>query len=332
MTYDQIITNLHNRIYHPVYLLQGEEPWFIDQISDLIEANVLDENEREFNQMIFYGRDSSVQQIIDAARRYPMMANHMVIIVKEAQDLKKIEELNTYCQKPTPSTLLVLCHKHKKVDGRKALVTTVKKTGVVFEAKQLYDNQLPDWIRQHIERKGFSITQNATMMMAENIGNNLSRVDNEVQKLLINLPAGGNITEEIVEKNIGISKDFNVFELTRAIGQRDKLKATQIVFYFADNPNDHPMVLLTGALTNYFLKIIKAHALQGKDTKTIASVLEVNPFFVSEYLQAARNYPLPKTKKIINILKQYDLRSKGVDNNSTEPGELMKELIFKITY
>lgn len=330
MTFEQILSNLHNKIYHPVYLLQGEEPWYIDQISDLIEDNVLDENEKEFNQMVFYGRDSSVQQIVDAARRYPMMANHMVIIVKEAQDLKKIEDLATYCQKPTPTTILVLCHKHRKVDGRRALAGAVKKTGVLFEAKQLYENQLPEWIRQHIEDKGYSITPNAVMMMAENIGTNLSKIDNETQKLLVNLPAGGKITEALVEQNIGISKDYNVFELTKAIGQRNQLKAIQIILYFADNPNDHPMVLLTGALTNYFLKIIKAHALQGKDTKTIASVLEVNPFFVQEYTSAARNYTLPQVKQIINLLKQYDLRSKGVDNTSTEQGELMKELVFRI--
>lgn len=330
MTFDQIFSNLRNRIYHPVYLLQGEEPWYIDQISDFIENNVLNENEREFNQMIFYGRDSSVQQIVDAARRYPMFANHLVILIKEAQDLKRIEDLATYCQRPTPTTILVLCHKHKKVDGRKLLATTIKKTGLIFEAKQLYDNQLPDWIKQHIESRGYSIASGATMMMAENIGNNLSKIDNEVQKLLVNIPPGGKITEQLVEQNIGISKDFNVFELTRAIGQRNQSKAMQIVFYFADNPGDHPIVLLTGALTNYFLKIIKAHALQGKDTKTIASVLEVNPFFVSEYTTAARNYPLPRVKNIMNILKQYDLRSKGIDNSSTEPGELMKELVFKI--
>lgn len=332
MTFDQILSNLRNRIYHPVYLLQGEEPWFIDEISDFIEKNVLDENEKEFNQMVFYGRDTNVLQLADAARRYPMMANHLVIIVKEAQDMKKIEELNTYCQKPSPNTLLVLCHKHKKIDGRKAIINTIKKNGVLFESKPLYDNNIPNWIEQNIERQGYSITPTATMMMAENIGNNLSRINTEIQKLKVNLPQGGKITEELVEKNIGISRDFNVFELTKAIGMRDKQKAMQIALYFAENPNDNPMVLLTGALTNYFIKIIKAHALQGKDSKTIASVLEVSPFFVKEYLTAAKNFPLPKAKKVISILKSYDLRSKGVDNNSTDQGELMKELIFKVSY
>lgn len=332
MTFDQIINNLNNRIYHPVYLLQGEEPWYIDQISDLIEDRVLDESEKEFNQMVFYGRDSNVFQIIDAARRYPMMANHLVIIVKEAQDLKKIEDLANYCLKPTPSTLLVLCHKHKKVDGRKAVVNAVKKNGVLFEAKPLYDNQVPDWIGQYIAKRGYTITPNATMMMAENIGNNLSRISSEIQKLLINIPEGGQISEETVEKNIGISREFNMFELTKAIGQRNKHRVMLIAHHFAENPNENPMVMLTATLTNYFIKIIKTHALQGKDNKTIASVLEVNPYFVGEYLTAAKNFPLPKAKRIVNILKKYDLRSKGVENNSTDHGELMKELLFKLSY
>lgn len=332
MKFEQILENLKNKIYHPIYLLAGEEAFFIDQVSNYIENNVLDEMEKEFNQTILYGKETDVAKIIGTAKRFPMMANHQVVIVKEAQEVKKIDELATYAENPLNSTLLVLCYKYKKYDKRKAFAKIVKKNGVLFESNKLYDNQVPEWINGQLNLRGYKIRPKAALMLAEFLGTDLSKITNEIEKLAINLPPGTEITDEEIEKNIGISKDFNVFELQRAIGKREEFKSNQIINYFAANEKDNPLVKITGVLYNYFSKLLIFHHLKDKSRNSIASALSINPFFVNDYQQAARNYNVSKLTQIIHALREYDLKSKGVGNISTKDGELMKELIFKILH
>lgn len=332
MKFEQVLGNLKNKIYHPVYLLAGEEAFFIDQISDYIEQNVLDDMEKEFNQTILYGKDTDVSQIIATAKRFPMMANHQVVIVKEAQEVKRLDELSAYAENPLTSTLLVLCHKYKKIDKRKSLAKVMKKHGVLFESNKLYDNQVPDWINAQLAAKGYKIRPKAAIMLAEFLGTDLSKISNEIEKLAINLPKGTEITDEDIEHNIGISKDYNVFELQKAIGQRDVFKCNQIINYFAANEKDNPLVKISGVLYNYFSKLLIFHQLKDKSRNSIASALSVNPFFVNDYQQAARNFNVSKLTQIIHELRMYDMKAKGVGNISSKDGELMKELLFKILH
>lgn len=332
MTFEQIITDLKNRIYRPIYLLSGEEPYYIDEISDYIEENVLDETEKEFNQTVMYGKDVDIPTIINNAKRFPMMANYQVIIVKEAQELDKIEELAPYLDNMQPSTLLVLCYKYKKVDGRTAFKKNLEKKGVFFESKKLYDNQLPDWINQYLKQKNYQITPNATKLLADFLGNDLQKIVNEVNKLIINVAAQTTITPEIIEENIGISKDFNIFELQKALSNKDILKANQIINYFAANPKENPLVKVIIVLYPYFNKVLTYQQLNDKTPKNAASVLGLNPYFMKDYEEAAKRYNFDKLCQIISLLREYDLKSKGVDNVSTSDGDLMKELIYKILH
>jgi DNA polymerase III subunit delta len=332
MKFDQILSDLKNKIYHPVYLLSGEEPYYIDLISDQIEKNVLSESEKEFNQTVLYGKDVDVATIGSYAKRYPMMANYQVLIVKEAQEIKNIDEISKYLAQPLESTLLVLCYKYKKYDKRKALVKVVQKKGVFFESMPLYDNQVPDWIERNLKSKGYPMSPKASLLMAEFLGNNLSKISNEIGKLCINLPKGTEITDKIIEENIGVSKDYNVFELQKALGNKDILKANKIINYFAANQKDNPMIKVVAILYGYFAKLLMLHQIKDKSRNNVASVLSVSPFFVADYQNAARRYGLAKLHKIISHLRDYDLKSKGVGNISVNDGQLMKELMFKILH
>jgi DNA polymerase III subunit delta len=331
-SFEEIINDLTNRIYYPVYFLFGEEAYFIDEISDFIEKNVLNEMEKEFNQTIIYGKDTNVQTLISYARRYPMMANYQVIIVKEAQDIEKWEEFSGYFENPLNSTLLVFCYKYEKIDGRKSIFKTIQKNGILFESPRLYDDKIPEWIRNYVSAKKYSITPKACTLLSEFLGNNLSKVVNEISKLIINIPQGVEITEEYIEKNIGISKDFNVFELQKALGRKDVFKANQIIRHFAGNPRENPLVKILPILYSFFSKVLVFHYLQDKSKFNAASALSVNPFFLPDYQVAAKNYPVAKLVSIISILRIYDGKAKGVDNVSANDGELMKELIFKIIH
>jgi len=330
--FENLLGDLKNQIYYPVYLLHGEEPYFIDVISDLIEEHILSDQEKEFNQTIVYGKDSNVQTLISYARRFPMMANYQVLIVKEAQDLEKIEDLEPYIKNPLSSTILVLCYKYGKFDKRKTFYKSIEKTGATFESARLYDNKVPDWISDYLRQRKYSITPKAAMMLTEFLGADLGKIVNEIQKLLINIPGGSVITEECVEKNIGISKDFNVFELQKALTRKDVLKANQIILYFAANPRENPLVKVIPMLYSYFSKVLHYHYLPDKSTNTVAAALSIKPFFVTEFQQSARAYPAVKTVAIISLLREYDLKAKGVENASAGDGELMKELIFKILH
>ncbi len=327
----QLVTDIKNKNLKPIYFLMGEEPYYIDKISDFIETTVLAEEERGFNQMVLYGRDIAIEDIVSNAKRYPMMAEHQVVIVKEAQDLSRtIEKLASYAENPQPTTVLVVNYKYKKIDKRKSLYKTLKKTGIVYESKKLYENQVADWIRRVLSPKNYSISPKAAQMLVEFLGTDLSKINNELEKLQIILPKGTQISPEHIEENIGISKDYNNFELRKAIGEKNTIKAYQIINYFAENPKDNPMVVTVSLLFNFFSQLLHFHGLSDKSPRNVASALKVNPYFVNEYITAARHYPMRKVSAVVSTLREFDVKSKGVGANAVPQGDLLKELLVKI--
>ncbi len=327
----QLVSDIKNKKLKPIYFLMGEEPYYIDKISDYIEDHVLQEEEKGFNQMVLYGRDVTIEDIVANAKRFPMMAEYQVVIVKEAQDLSRtIEKLADYAKQPQPSTILVLNYKYKTIDKRKTLYKTLQKTGVVYESKKLYENQVAEWIRRVLSGQNFTISPKAAQMLVEFLGTDLSKINNELNKLKIILPEGTQITPEHIEENIGISKDFNNFELRKAIGMRDVYKVHQIVNYFAENPKDNPMVVTVSLLFNFFSQLLHFHGLHDKSPRNVASVLKINPYFVNEYIEAARNYPMKKVSQIVATLRTFDVKSKGVTSNAVPQGDLLKELMVRI--
>ena len=332
MTFEEILGNLQKKIYHPIYFLMGEETYFIDKISDYIADNVLTEAEKGFNQTILYGKDLEPHTIMANARRFPMMANHQVIIVREAQNIKKIEELESYAKNPLKSTILVINYKYKTLDKRKTFPKLLDQKGVLFEAKKIYDNQLPAWITSYLKNQQYSIAPQAAAMIAEYLGADLSKVANELDKLIISLPVGTQITPDHIEKNIGISKEFNVFELQNALGERDLLRANRIVNYFGANPSSNPIPVVISSLFSYFTKILNYHFLEDKSQNNVASALQVHPFFVKTYVAAAKNYNIRKLVEIISILREFDMKSKGFGNVSASAADLQKEMIYRILH
>lgn len=327
----QLVADIKQKKLKPIYLLMGEEPYYVDKISDYIEANVLSEEEKGFNQMVLYGRDVSVEDIVGQAKRYPMMAEYQVVIVKEAQELsRQIDKLVEYAKQPQPSTILVINYKYKTVDKRKAVYKAIKKTGVVFESKKLYENQVADWIRRVLSPKSYTITPKAAQMLVEFLGTNLSKINNELEKLQIILPEGTQITPDHIEQNIGISKDYNNFELRKAIGARDVLRAQKIVKYFAENPKDNPMVVTVSLLFSFFSQLLHIHGMTDKNPRSVASAIRVNPYFVDEYLTAVRNYPMKIVSANISKLREFDVKSKGVGANAVPQGDLLKELLVQL--
>ncbi len=327
----QIVTSIKNGQVKPIYFLMGEEPFYIDKIANYIEDNLMLEEEKGFNQMVMYGRDTTVEDIVSNAKRYPMMAERQVIIVKEAQDLSRtIEKLESYVDNPQPTTTLVICYKYKKIDKRKKLYKSVSKNGVIFDSKRLYENQVSDWINSSLKSGGYAISPKASQMLVEFLGTDLSKIDNELQKLQLVAPKGTNITPELIEENIGISKDFNNFELNKAIGARDTVKAHRIINYFSQNTKDHPMVVTVSLLFTYFSKTLQYHGIEDKSKANVAKVLKVNPFFVKDYVAAARNYPMRKVSQIITYLRETDVKGKGVGAYNVPSGDLLKELVVKI--
>ena len=328
-------------MYSPVYFLQGDEPYYIDKISDYIEAHVLAEPEKEFNQSVFYGKDLDVLALLSHAKRYPMMSNYQVVIMKEAQDLKNLiskedkdqkNPLIEYIQHPLASTILVFCYKYKSIDKRTKLAKSIEKNCVLFESKKLYDNKIPDWINQYVLSKGFRINPKASFLMTEYLGVELTKITNEIDKLLLNLKHGDEISSQLIEESIGISKDFNIFELHTALGKKNILKANRIVNYFAANSKNNPMVLTVPQLYSYFMKIMTYHSLSDRSKNNVASALGVNPYFVGDYESGAKSYSQQKTVQIISYLREYDLKSKGVNTGGADEGSLLKELVYKILH
>ena len=334
MTATEIIKDIKARKLKPVYLLHGEESYYIDLISDALEAHVLSEAEKGFNQTIFYGKDADPMSVLNAAKRYPMMSDYQLILVKEAQELKLDkagDQFLAYCEQPLASTVLVLCHKYGKFDKRKKVYKTIEKKGLVFESASIYDNKVPGWIEDYVKSKNYHINPKASALLAEYLGNDLSKVSNELDKLMLNVPQGQEIGTKEVQDNIGISKEYNVFELQNAIARRDIFKVNQIVNYFEANPKANPMVLVMGNLNTWFTKILKYHYIT--DKSQVAKELGVNPYFVKDFDLAARNYGLGKVFSVISLLREYDLKSKGVDSTgNTEHGDLMRELVWKIIH
>jgi DNA polymerase III subunit delta len=334
MSFEQIIGDLKNKIYKPIYFLSGEEPYFIDLITKYIHDNALSESEKAFNQTVIYGKDTEIATVINSAKRYPMMANYQVVIVKEAQNIKDIDDLIHYAANPLKSTILVINYKYKTLDKRKKLYKVIGDNGVLFESKKLYDNEIPGWINAYLKKRNLTIDPSAGMLLTEYLGNDLSKIANEIEKLIITLPNGEyNITSLHIEKNIGISKDYNNFELHKALTQKNVLKANRIVNYFANNPKDNPLVLTISMLYSFYSKVLVYHFIKNKTSKQeVAAALKINPFFIADYEKAAKQYNPKKVVEIIALLREYDLRSKGLHSESTPDGELLKELVYKILH
>ena len=333
VSYDQIFTDLRKKQYSPVYFLMGEEPYYIDLISDFIQNNVLGDAEKEFDQTILYGKDVEISTVINAAKRYPMMGTHQVLIVKEAQLIKAWDDLVHYLSNPLKSTILVFCYKYGTPDKRKKWFQEVGKVGITFESTKLRDYEIASWITKFAKTKNVAIEDKAVAMLAEYLGTDLSKLVNEMDKLILTKPADmRSITPELIEKNIGISKDFNVFELQAALINRDVLKANRIIRYFAENKKANPMVLVLAQLFKFFSDLMIFHYLPDKSQGAAASELKVNPYFIKDYLKASQVFGAWKTMNIITYIRETDARYKGIDNPSADEGELMKELIFKILH
>jgi DNA polymerase-3 subunit delta len=327
----KIINDIKAGNIKPIYFLMGEEPYYIDKLTEYIEENVLQEHERDFNQTVLYGRDVTIEDIVGNAKRYPMMADRQVVIVKEAQELvRTIDKLESYAENFQETTVLVIAYKYKTLDKRKKLVKLLDKVGLVFESKKMYENQVGTWIQRVLQGKGYSIEPKASSMLVEFLGNDLSRISNELNKLQIILPKGHTISAKDIEENIGFSKDFNVFELQNALGAKNQLKAYKIAQYFADNPKDNPMVVTTSLVFSYFVKVLKYHGLKDKNPKTAAPILGVSPFFMKDYDVALKNYPMKKVSAIVAGLRDIDVKSKGVGANSLSNHDLLKEMLVTI--
>ena len=340
MEYKDIIKSIQQKQYKPVYFLHGEEPYFIDEITQVIENEVLTDAEKIFNLTILYGKDVDNLTVVDNARRYPMMSQYQVVIIKEAQDMKTLAQLQSYIAQPLSSTVLCIAHKHKKLDMRTAFAKALTKHAVIFESKPLYDNQMPDFIRNWLsggmaspKDNKLQIESNALDLMVEYLGTDLGKVINELEKLKINIPTGGKINVDHVEKYIGISRDYNVFELQKAIGQRNVLQANKIINYFGENPKNAPIVMVVNNLYNFFSKIYQLYFIQNQSPMEQVKTLGLrSEWFLKDYSMAIKNYPRAKTEQIIALLREFDLKSKGVDADNAEDSALMQELIFKILH
>jgi DNA polymerase-3 subunit delta len=327
----KIINDIKAGNIKPIYFLMGEEPYYIDRITEYLENNLLTEDERGFNQMVLYGRDTTIEDIVANAKRYPMMAERQVVIVKEAQELAKtIEKLESYAENPQLTTVLVLAYKYKTIDKRKKITKTLDKHGLVFESKKLYENQVGQWINRILQGRGYSIEPKANAMLVSFMGNDLSRIANELTKLAIILPKGSTITPHHIEENIGFSKDFNIFEFRKAIGDKNQYKVYQIASYFAQNQKENPMVLINGQVFSFFASLLQYHGLKDKSPANVAKTLRVNPYFVNDYIGAAQNYPMKKVSHIVATLRDIDVKSKGVGANALPQGDLLKDMLISI--
>ncbi len=332
MTFNAILKDLKARKFKPFYLFDGAEPYFADALTDYIVKHVLTDDEKEFNQTIIYGQDATPMEVVGMAKRFPMMAEYQVVVVREAQSWKSLDAFATLLENPVPTTILVINYMGKKVDGRSALAKLLKAKGVYFNGAKLKDNQVAQWITEHCAASGIEIEPTACYMLSENIGSDLSNLVNALEKLQILVKKGDAISADLVQKNIGISKDFNIFELQRAIGERNHYKALFIAQYFANNPRDlHHIIPVSSGLYRYFVKIIAVHGTKNpEDPKALASALGINPYFVHEYRTAAKNYSMPSILQAVEILHDIDLKSKGINASNTAPGELMREMVSKL--
>lgn len=333
VTYEQIMKDLKNKVYRPVYFLAGPEPYFIDSITEYIASYALPEEARSFNQMIVYGRDTSAHAIVDLARRFPMMSSHQVVIVKEAQDLPSLEAFEHYFNAPMKTTILVINYKYKTLSNRLKVYKALEKNGIYFESKKLYENTIPLWIENYLKSKGYSMNPGVGMLLTEHLGSDLNRIAGELDKLMIVLPENENtVTAKHIEEYIGISKEYNNFELTSALARKDILKSNRIVKHFGNHPKNYSINLTLAAIYFFFSKSLVYHYLSNKSRDEAARVLGIHSFHMKDYEAAARNYSAEKLKQIISLLRECNAKSKGFIPVSTKEGDLLKELIYKILH
>ncbi|OJY96965.1 MAG: DNA polymerase III subunit delta [Sphingobacteriales bacterium 40-81] len=329
MSTEKIIADWKKKAYHPVYWLEGEESFYIDQVVEYAEHEILSESEASFNLTVFYGKDANWADIVNACRRYPMFGERQVVILKEAQQMRDVEKLEAYISSPLASTILVVAHKEKKVDGRSKLAKYLKQNAVHVVTKKMYDSQLPEWTNELVQSKGYTISKKALALLVDHIGNDISRINNEIDKLLINLVSRKNITEEDIEEYVGISKEYNVFELQEALQRKDIVKAMHIIQYFESNPKAAPIQLVLPSLYNFFSKVYMLLSVKGDD-KTVAAAIGVPPFFMKDYKLAAATYGFSGVENVLLLLHHYNLRSIGVNDAGTEDASLLKEMIVKM--
>lgn len=333
VTYNQLITELQHKKYRPVYFLMGDEPYYIDKAAEYIENNILQDAEKDFNLSVLYGKDVDIATVVNTAKRYPMMSEHQVVIVKEAQQIKAWDDLVYYLSNPQQSTILCFCYKYGKPDGRRKWFQAILANGGVLESKTLYENQIGGWIKEYLKKNHIGIDEKAVAMLVEFLGNNLSKIANEMDKLLIIKQKNQEkITPELIEENIGISKDYNVFELQAALINRNVLKTNRIIKYFGNNKKANPIQMVLTQLFNFFSNVMLYHYMPNKDKNYVATELKINPYFVKDYVQAAKVFSARKTMHILSYIRQADARSKGVEDTGTAPEALMKELVFKILH
>ena len=330
MSVEKIITELKKGVYKPVYWLEGDEDFFIDRVMEFAEHHILNESERSFNLSVFYGKDAEWPDVVNACRRYPMFSDKQVILLKEAQAMRNIEKLESYIEKPLSSTVLVVGYKNKKVDGRTKLAKLLKEKATVLTTKKLYDSDLPEWTQQLVRSKGYEINRKALFLLIDHIGNDLNRLNNEIDKLALNLGSRDTISEDDIENYVGISKEFNVFELQHAIANRDLYKAIRIINYFEANPKAAPMQLILPSLYNFFSKVQMIYSVPSKDEKALATAIGVNSFFIKDYLNAARQYSAATIERLLLLLHEYNLKSIGIDSIDTSDALLLKEMAVKM--
>ncbi|HMH32568.1 MAG TPA: DNA polymerase III subunit delta [Puia sp.] len=330
MSVDKILSEWKRNLFKPVYWLEGDEEYFINRLVDYAEHELLPDKEKEFNLTVFYGKDADWTSVVNACCRYPMFAEKQVVLLKEAQQMKEIDKLEPYITKPLSSTVFIVAYKEKKIDGRSKLAKLLKDKAVLLTTKKMYDNQLPEWTNELVRSKGFTIAAKALALLIDHVGNDLSRIDNEIEKILVNLTGRKNITDDDIEKYVGISKEYNVFELQDALARKDLSKALRIIQYFESNPKAAPIQLILPALYNFFSKTYMLFGQAGSDEKEIASSLGVNPFFVKDYVLAGKNYQYAGVEAALLLLHQYNLKSIGVNSIAMEDGSLLKEMVIKM--
>ncbi|MBS1597772.1 MAG: DNA polymerase III subunit delta [Bacteroidetes bacterium] len=330
MTVEKIINDWKKGVFKPIYWFEGEEEYYINQLMDYAEHSILPETEKAFNLTIFYGKDADWPAVVNACRRYPMFAEKQVVLLKEAQQMKDIDKLEPYIQNPLASTIFIVSYKEKKVDGRSRLAKLLKEKGELLSTKKMYENQLPEWTSDLIKSKGHTITQKALMLLIDHIGNDLARIDNEIDKILINLGNRKNITEDDIEQYVGVSKEYNVFELQDALSRKDVPKALRIIQYFESNPKAAPIQLILPSLYNFFSKAYMLFGQSGSDEKALAASIGVNPYFIRDYMVAVKNYNYAGVENALLLLHQYNLKSIGVNSVATDQASLLKEMVIKM--
>lgn len=330
MSVEKIIADWKKKSFKPVYWLEGEEEYFIDKAVEYAEHHILNESEASFNLSVFYGKDASWPDVVNACSRYPMFAERQVVLLKEAQQMKDVEKLESYIENPLSSTVFVVSYKEKKLDARKKFAKLVKEKGVLLTTKKMYDRELPEWTQELLRSKGLTITPKGLALLVDHIGNDLVRIENEIDKLSVNLGKRTNITEEDIEQYIGVSKDYNVFELQSALAMKDLVRSIRIIQYFEANPKAGPIQLVLPSLYSFFSKVFMVFGTGTSDEKTIATAIGVNPYFMKDYMQAARLYTYPGVEQVLLLLHQYNLKSVGVGSPNIEDASLLKEMVVKM--